>query len=345
MIFDLFDGSKRTKRMMVAVLLSLLGIIALSIALPWSVVGHFQSEHVKSQSSTPIGTEIEFPRSEASMTISDLYTDVNEDVLIVRLSDISSHLPYRGDDYDVFIHAPSIDDSYQEMDVIFGRFSTDGDAFLVIPKPSTDVYTVYLMNTNYFGHTNVGNVGNTDSGVEEIQMEEIESSISQALSSYQYSNAEDGQSQTENSYSVDDNFSDIANFRVTTEPALSGDEYQPTQLNAELLNDDDTFNFEAFFNTVFKDAAISQLERTYERLDSDAAPLRNAINDYQQRLDQNPNDTEARNQIDDLSSDLESIEEQQVEIANQINIYNEVTYSDDLFTNLQTQARLVTPVE
>src|SRR5699024_1931635 len=82
----------------------------------------------------------------------------------------------------------------------------------------------------------------------------VKQSMSSALSSYQYSG-----NNTIDSYQVEDDFSDVAAFRLTKNPALNDETHVPTVVNASLLDDTNTFDFATFFETVFQSAVINQL--------------------------------------------------------------------------------------
>src|SRR5699024_8225508 len=110
--------------------------------------GYLKYNKVAANSSFPIGSEIEFPVSKSKVELKNIYTDKNEHVMIIQLSEIenTSTLPYRGTDFRIFMHSKSLE-QYEKVDILFGRMSTDGDLFLVIPKPTDDVYTLYILNT------------------------------------------------------------------------------------------------------------------------------------------------------------------------------------------------------
>lgn len=336
------DKSPRTRAIAMYTIFSILAILLLVGGGGGMIFSNGYYKHIESQSSTAKGTELQFQRSDATMTISDVYVDENEDVLIARFSNISPQLPFRGDNYKVYISSPSLDESHEEMDILFGRMSTDGDAFLVIPKPTDEVYTVYLMNTNYLGVPTAGQPNDEMStGVTTITDEQnamVKQSMSSALSSYQYSG-----NNTIDSYQVEDDFSDVAAFRLTKNPALNDETHVPTVVNASLLDDTNTFDFATFFETVFQSAVINQLNGQYSSLQNQASGMESAIDEYTDRLAANPNDQTAIDELDRFQKQLERLEDDQRNIAQQINAYNALTYSPDLFVNLQTTAEIIQP--
>lgn len=336
------DSSPRTKKVAgsaIAVIASLIGLILAMILL---ISFNNKYNNIVKHSSHPIGSELVFPRSDATLSIKDLYTDKNEDVLIVRLannSETSSRLPYKGTDYRIFLSSKSLD-GYKEAPVLFGRMSTDGDMFLIIPKPSNDVYTVFIMNTKYLAPIQDANINNDVQDINTKSQgtdEEIEASLSEALSNYQYRPSD---SQDKSITPIQSNKADIATFRLTKKPAFDTEAYNPKKLDADLLNNDE-FDFVKFFDVIFKDSALKRLQDQSDKLTQQSKQYIIAKKEAEDRLKSNPNDNVANQQLSDIEENENRIKEEQSKIAAKIAAYTKLKFTSELFSDLQTKAKVI----
>lgn len=305
-------------------ILSIIGIFA----------GVFFHSHIEARSSTAKGTTMTFPVSNQEVTLKQLYTDKNKDVLVARLkvpSDAS--LPYRGSDYNVYLQSKSLK-KYAKADILFGRISTDGDMFLVIPKPTDDVYSVFIENTkNLSAEANSG--GSSSTGTE---AQDTKKSFSKAISDYTYED-EDGKGGT---YSVNTG-EDAISFRMTTKPAPFFDKsnYKPEVLNTNLMNKDNKFNFENFFNTAFKKKIINDLTQKHDNADQSYKYYQDKLDELDARIKDNPNDNDAIRQRSNDQDKADDFKNKRKEFAQQITDYQEANYSDEMFENMQTEAEVL----
>jgi hypothetical protein len=337
------DYSKRTaviRRYYVAALICSLIMVA---SFSWLVYGMTRYGYVVSKSSSPIGTTLSFDRSDATIAISDLYTDESQSVLIIRFAASEQEwakLPHRGSDYRVFLSSDLYPKDITEVPVLLGKLSTDGDMFLVIPKPSSDIYNVFLMNTNFINIDTVSGGPSQSRGrgdVVTLSDDETRQSLTAALSRYHYSDQQDrrGVIVIEN-----DGFDAVA-FRVTLKPAFATDAYRPKVLKGTLLSDEGIFEYEQFFNVAFKEASLSSLESQHTRLSEEHGLYQSRLREMKDRLIENPNDVGAQNALDETERILSSLEFQMQEIAEQVLLYGELEYNPSMFSNLQTRAEIL----
>lgn len=294
---------------------------------------------------------MEFIRSETTVTLKNIYTDKNSDVMIAQLEEESlggTVLPYKGTDFSVFLESDSLSNSQSEKaDILFGRFSTDGDLFLIIPKPTNDVYTAYIMNNNFISTVSRGNAGSSGSrSVNEFIDEEgnfdengYANVISSELSDYTYYG--DDPEATRSSAQVQDDTNDIISMRLTLDPAFDEREYQPTVINESLLTEDNQFDFETFFNSAFRETAINDLQDEYDSLTTDIRRFEETKAEFEQRLIDNPSDQNALTEVDRLETEIEQMNREQDTILNTIAEYETYEFDAELFRNMNTEATIV----
>ena len=155
------DKSPRTKVISRYNAMFVTGALLAAIGGVWMGVGNAQYASMLMRSSSPIGTQMQFKRSNAQVKIVNLYTDESNSVLIARLHIEASDglkIPAKGTDYRVFVASSGLNGHVgQEIPVLFGRYAANGDFYLVIPKPTQDVYNVYIMNKNFVATEQLSN--------------------------------------------------------------------------------------------------------------------------------------------------------------------------------------------
>lgn len=336
------DRSPRTLNIQRSRNFSVAMMVLLLLAALTFPIGMFQKSSLIEHSSTAIGTSMKFQRSDADVALRGLYTDEDNSVLIARIGvdpQDGARLPSKGSDYRVFLSSDSLGDKTQEVSVLFGRLGTDGDMFLVLPKPTDDVYTAFIMNTKYLSTGSGGlNPGGTQSdGPADITSQE--QSVTQAMSEYTWNPDEQDGGEAE----ISDDTADIISFRMTMDPASNKSEYKPIQLPTRLLDAEGNFDFDAMFNTLFKDAAYNELSKNHDDLISQENQLRNAQDEYRERLRTNPDDAQAADALATTQRNARRITDEKNKLAAQINSYENLTLEDDTFSNLQTTAKVVNP--
>lgn len=291
-----------------------------------------------SNSSSAIGSQINFGRSNATLTIKDIYTDEAHSVLIARIGGSASELsklPYKGTDYDVILQNDNVQSQDGTTPVLFGRMGTDGDMFLVIPNPQNSVYTVGIINRNFINTTNNSNNSNNNN-VTNLTNPTTQS-MSKLLSTYQTNRNKDNNN--DNAVVQSDAY-DTAFFRLSVNPAIDSDAYKPEVLPGTLLKDGQ-FDFEGFFNKVFKNNSLDTLNKEYQSLSRNREQIQKSMKEYQERLNVNSNDDDARQALNAQQKNLDDVNRKIEDTGAEITNYTNLTYSQDLFTNLQTRAYLL----
>ena len=342
------DTSERTKIVRRYNRAFFIALICVIIGLIGTFGGFRQYDRLVEKSSSPIGTKMHFERSNADVSISGLYTDEAESVLVVRFSSdeqSSLRLPYKGSDYRVFL-ATDPYNSYagQNVSVLFGRYMTNGDMFLIIPKPLQDVYTIFLMNANFIATDIMSEDFSGDAAVSSLgnlSEEELEYTLMQSLNQYEYQDIRE----RSNSITVKSDALDIVGFRATLDPALDTDDYRVRVIPGQLLSDAGEFDFESFFNSVFKDTVTENIDDDYRRTQNQAKLLSERIEELEARLEANPNDTAVKQYLDTVRSDLATVQNQLDQLADTYNKYATVTYSSNMFRDMQTEATVLSTAQ
>lgn len=331
------DDSVRTRavtRPLVRTTLSLIGIL---IAIIWIPIALMQYGSVLEKSSTAIGSTLRFNRSDADVTLQNIYTDEKKDVLIARLKlseEAQSNLPFKGTDFRVLIGSHSLKD-VKEVSVLFGKMSTDGDMFLVIPKPAMDdVYTIFLLNEKYVANS-LKDKSQLSAKTTDVSDDAINKSLASTLSSFDVNMSKSKDAVTK----VKSDALDAIVFRLSMTPGINNEKYKPTVLKVPLLNDEThQFDFKAFFDEVFKKTALEISQKEYNRLVSEKKLIENTLAEAKAKLNVNEFDEVATRRVNDSNEKISQIDDELTKLAKEVNYYENLKYDDKLFSNLETKA-------
>ena len=111
-------------------------------------------------------------------------------------------------------------------------------------------------------------------------------------------------------------------------------------LDTTLLNGT-TFDFKGMFDILFKKSAYEELEKEHSKLTVESEQTTKVADEFKNRLVRNPNDATAAEQFTKAKDSLKSIEQKKQEVAAQLTAYESLEYTDDMFNNIQTTAKVV----
>ena len=350
------DKAARTKMIRRYNRMFLISLVAILIGFTWLGIGTAQYQSMVDHSSSPIGTQLLFKRSNAQTKITGIYTDRERNVLIVRISpDAGSgiKLPFKGSDYKVYLASKSLNGYVgKEVPILFGRYSTNGDLFLVIPKPTDDVYNIFVMNKNYVAtddlvtndvnkkttsRTQTRGTAQTKTVTDNLSEDEIQANLRTAMNNFDYTNKQNGNK----AVTIESDLMDVVGFRATLKPAFDDDAYRVEVIDDTLLDDNGNFDFKKFYEHVFKGAATGSIEEQYNELNSQKELLTKRINDVNSRLKENPNDEDAKKKLSDTQKSLDTLNTQLSDLANKYNEFKSTDYDESLFKNMQTKAMVL----
>ena len=264
-------------------------------------------------------------------------------MILVRLTpndNANELLPYKGSDYSVFVKSESTK-GMSELPILFGKMSTDGDMFLIVPKPTDKVYSFAIVNP-------AGEVAPpSTTGASKTQpVEDQEKSMARALSDFDQRSkqGENGgvMGGNDDEKTPGTSVYDTAGFRVTMNPSAEGDEYRPEKIDANLYDEQTKqFDFETFFKLVYVDAAVRSLTDEYNDKQVQIDQYRDQAQTMSDRLDMNPNDTTALKSIDKFNEAADAHEREQETVVDELTRFQSLKYDPSIFQNFQTTATVV----
>jgi hypothetical protein len=329
---------------------SIVCIVLLVLSLIFIIKGNSAYKRDIRLSSSPVGTNLQFTKSNADLTISGLYTDEKNSVLIARLTPNSSaRLPFKGADFNVFLASDPLNKfGNQKTDILFGRLGVDGDFFLIIPKPLNDVYTIAIANKKYFpDFSSSDSKDSKENYLSKLSItepsqtdEQMQKSVTATLSQIKPMLEENSNSQLLSLSAQNNSETDMITFRMGLNTAKDEEKYKPIVLKGELLKGT-KFQFEPFFNQVFKEEALKQLNASNIETNKQKSQLEKVIKDYEERLLIEPDSGETIKAKKDAESKLTKLNDDQAELADKLAKYDSLTYTPDYFANLNNKATII----
>lgn len=280
-------------------------------------------------SSTKLGSTGNFERSQATATLSGYYTDKNKDVLIavIKLQENNaSPLPYIAKDYLVTYKGNGTLDAY------FGRYSTDGDLFVIIPNPrDNETYNIQITNKTYMG---IDSKATDDSNLEDLK-----GSVSKQLSVVSKMGESAGSVDSDKQSKTD-----TISFQMTISPKITSEEYKVKVIdtpNDTLLEKNDkgnlVFDFKLYWNALYRQPNIDQAEDRLTESIKRQAELTQQYNRAKQRFDKNNKDEVAKQQVKMLENQIENEVTKQENISEKIKQYRKIKYNSDDFSDYTTK--------
>ena len=91
---------------------------------------------------------------------------------------------------------------------------------------------------------------------------------------------------------------------------------------------------------LFKDVALKNFKREYENLASQKKQIQNTIDEAKSKLQINQYDKAASQVLAKSNDQMSTIEQDMTKLATDISNYESLQYSPDLFSNLNTKAKV-----
>lgn len=201
-------------------------------------------------------------------------------------------------------------------------------------KTWTELDTTVYSNTRFVSATNKDNkrAANSTAANGDLDLD-IQKSITSTLSAYDIDKKKDKTKVT----SVKSDDLDAVTFRLALKPGVNNDKYRPEKIDADLVKDDE-FQFETFFNKVFKETAIEKMEKDFAAKAEAKKQLQVSIQENEDRLRINEFDSEALQAKKANKDNLDKLELELSELAGTLREYQDLKYDSTMFANLNTKA-------
>lgn len=319
------DKDKRTKR---AINTFLIFLLATFLTVSGIIIFFNQYSNYTwflVNNTTPIGTDLKFSRTGATVSIADVWTDRTRDLTVVKLNysnEAYQVLSTNGSNYNLYL-ATKLKDKPKDLTMSFGMLSTDGDAFLFI-KGRLDERAYQIFIANQLNLVNANSItDDTDTNINKND------SITKSLSQYSMNTVDSkgilffkDNTQTTNV--------DNINFRINPFSSTTN-VYQ-----GSFLNDKGEIDYSKVVAVTSTTKVIERLHSTLEDKKDIVKKIDSTIKEYRERLETNPEDSNAIENIKQLETKKEEVKTDISKTQETLTMYEEAKFDQDSFGKMKT---------
>lgn len=318
------DRDKRTKR---AINTFLFFLLATFLTVSGIIMFFYQYNNYTwflVNNTTPIGTELKFSRTGATVSISDVWTDKERDLTVVKLNYSGGAyqvLSTNGSNYNLYL-ATKLKDRPENLTMSFGMLSTDGDAFLFI-KGRLDERAYQIFIANQLDLVSANSI--TDDSDANINKNE---SITKSLSQYSMNTVDSkgvlffkDNTQTTNV--------DNINFRINPFSSTTN-VYQ-----GSFLNDKGEIDYSKVVAVTSTKTVLEKLRTTLEEKKETVKKIDSTMKEYRERLESNPEDSNSIENIKQLETKKQEVETDILKTQETLTMYEEAEFDQNSFGKMK----------
>lgn len=320
------DRDERTKEGIRTLHIRRLSILLLSFGIILFVYKFSAMLDYMTNNSTPVGTQLKFAKSGAPITISEIWTDKQREVTVVKLKynkKSRSLLSIDGDKYNLYFlhktnHKPDIQMKY-------GILGTEGDGYLFIKgKLDKRAYQIFMTNKLGLDYSKKSSKGASD--IKILKENEIEETLSNASENNMN---EDGVFQNvfknKKKVPVHDNL----NFRLNA----YSDNTKVYQ--GSFLTEDGKIDYGKIVSKTSLVNAINKIENVIKDKKLERQSYTVSLEEYNNRLKRNKDNKDAKASVEKINNNIEKIDESIKLLEKELDRYKNASFSKEDFGNMQ----------
>lgn len=346
--FEMFRGwfgdrDYRTRQGLVNAFLVLSATIILGFGVFLSVTGFAKYQSHLANNTTPIGDDLQFRKSEATLKFGGAWTDKNRDVTVVKLKytkQARDILSTQGKQYKIFI-VDNDNKVQKNIKMAYGMLGTKGDGFLFINgKLDEKAYQVILTNQlDVIDDSDSDDSSASESAKIARKADRLtQTEIEESLSKTRRSDVDDDGRIDFGKNSRKPNV-DYIDFRVNTysdTTKVVKDSFLTSDGNIDYAKVLDKTTVEDVINNV-----VSEIQASEARLENH----KERISEFEDRVKQNKDDKDAQANIDSLERKVEDEKENLEQLEKLKETYENGNFDKSSFGNMQEDFKMIHSVD
>lgn len=326
------DKDKRTRSAIWWVVFRLLCGAGLVIGIFWFFQGKSAMNYEIKNNTTPIGTQLEFSKSEAKVNIKDVWTDKKRDVLVVKIgytNGARKSLPTDGENYNLTLltnngKTPKLSGSY-------GMLGTEGDGYLFL-KGDIDKEAYQLVIANQLKLSS----GSPESSSSSQNTEISDDSMEKELSKASFEEADDkGVLFNKFTGKKSEPKFDNINFRV------NGYSKSTNVYNGTFLKNDGSIDYGKVVSKTSVDAAINKIDKQIKQAEDKLKTYEVSKEEYEKRVKKNKKDKDAKKSVEDVKKSIEDEEKTIKDLKESKRVYEESDFNKSDFGAMQEKMKFM----
>ena len=308
------DRDPRTRQGITFFFLLFFNILGLILCTVWLVIQMVNYGQYLKENTTKIGTELEFVKSKAKVTLSDVWTDKDRNVTMVKLGyDRQSRnlLSTKGKNYKIYL----IDKEGRKpkgVKISYGILGSEGDGYLFI-KGNLQEKAYQILLTSQIELTTGDETEDDDTeedstaNIESQKSEDIsDASIKRSLSESSHGDISDNGILNFDNKSKQPN-ADYINFRVN---AFSD---STKVYKGSFLKADNTIDYGKIIEQTSLKDVVKDIDEKIKKREKKAKQYEVSLEEYKQRAKDNKEDDDARSNVKGIE---DSIDENNTKLEN-----------------------------
>lgn len=330
------DRDPRTRQGITFFFLLFFNVLGLVLCTVWLVVQLFNYGHYLKENTTKIGTELQFAKSKAKVTLNDVWTDKDRNVTMVKLGyDNQSRnlLSTKGKNYKIYL----IDKEGKKpkgVKISYGILGSEGDGYLFI-KGHLKEKAYQILLTSQIELT-TGNETEDDSedddsatDIESQKSEDIsDASIKRSLSKSSQGDISDNGILNFDSKKNQPN-ADYINFRVN---AFSDSTHV---FKGSFLKADNTIDYGKVIEQTSLRTVIKDIDDKIKEREKKAKQYQVSLEEYEQRAKDNKEDTDARSSVNEIKDSIKENNEKLDNLKASKEKYENADFDKSSFGDMQ----------
>lgn len=328
------DKDRRTKRGLRILLVTSLALLFIVTGLIGTIFKYYDYNQYLINNTTPIGSSLTFARSGADITVSDVWTDQNRDLTVVKLlysANARKLLSTQGKNYNLYM-ATKKQDQPQKLQMSYGMLSTDGEAFLFLKgKLDKRAYQIFIANQVKLISGDTSNNNNN-----EANLVNENDTVTKALAQYSMDDVDQKGEISFGKKQKPVNTPDNLNFRINPY-SESTNVYQ-----GSFLTKDGDIDYSKVVSVASKKNVVSKLETKVNEQESDIKRIKATKSEYLDRLQQNPDDQDSQESIRQLDTQMKTEATTLARTKKMLSMYQSATFDKNSFGEMQTKFNYLT---
>lgn len=283
---------------------------------------------------TPIGTKEEFSKSKANVTIKDVWTDKNRDLLVVKLGydDASRRkLPIDGESYNLTV----LTNNNKKLNLkgSYGILGTEGDGYLFLKGDiKKQAYQIVISNQVQLATGSDGGAAQADHE-RELDEESMDKALSEA--SFEDSDSKGHILSKFTNKKGEPRFDNI-DFRV------NGYSDSTKVYKGSFLKEDGSIDYGKVVGKTSISAAIDKADKKVKKRQSDVELYERSVENFESSVKKNKKDKEAKKNLEKSKKSLEDAKDNLEKAEKAKEKWENLDYDKSDFGNMQEKLKFQT---
>lgn len=344
------DRDYRTRQGIVGALLLILAVVIFVFSVGYVIVGTAKYKTFQKNNTTPIGEELKFRKSGASVKFGGAWTDKKRNVTVVKLKydkQARNMLSTQGSNYKIYV----VDKKKKlknKVKMSYGILGTEGDGFLFIKGDwDKQAYNIFITNelnmtTGSSSELVTGNNNGGSSATEKLAREDVDELTTSELES-SLSEVENNNGSKSGRFNFGDDSNkpnvDYIDFRVNSYSKST------KVYNGSFLTSNGDIDYSKVIDTSSVEHVIKSVDKDIKKAKAKNKQYDDSIEEFKKRVERNKEDEDSKSNIKSLEKKKEENEETIRRLEKLKELYQNEDFDKSSFGDMSEGFKSIRPKE